>query len=68
MGCKGYGIDPEPGSHGVGRYEENYTRDANIVQAFAESIPFPDNNFIISSFAVFKTSSHNSCSGVIMFS
>ena len=45
MGCSVFGIDPDPGSHGVGRYDEDYIKDANIVQAFAESIPFPDHNF-----------------------
>jgi ubiquinone/menaquinone biosynthesis C-methylase UbiE len=43
---KVYGIDPQPGQHGVGREGSNYNiDDITIIQATAEKIPFEDNTF-----------------------
>jgi ubiquinone/menaquinone biosynthesis C-methylase UbiE len=45
-GCVAYGIDPEPGAHGVGRSGSNYTVEAGeIKKAFAENIPFDTSMF-----------------------
>jgi ubiquinone/menaquinone biosynthesis C-methylase UbiE len=44
--CESYGVDPDPGAHGVGRYN-NVNSQLNIIQAFSEKIPFPDNHFDI---------------------
>lgn len=42
-GNKPFGIDPEPGAHGVGRHGSNYAiENIEIKQAFAEQIPFED--------------------------
>lgn len=40
-GCAVFGIDPDPGAHGVGRTGSNYQVEAGeIKKAFAEDIPF----------------------------
>jgi ubiquinone/menaquinone biosynthesis C-methylase UbiE len=44
--CKVFGIDPQPGAHGVGRSGSGYTLPVeNIKQAYAESIPFDNQQF-----------------------
>jgi ubiquinone/menaquinone biosynthesis C-methylase UbiE len=46
MGCSVYGIDPDPGGHGVGREGSNFdVGSVNIKQAFAEKIPFETEMF-----------------------
>jgi ubiquinone/menaquinone biosynthesis C-methylase UbiE len=41
-----YGIDPNPGEHGVGRTGSGFhIADVNIIQASAENIPFDDKIF-----------------------
>jgi len=46
LGCKVYGIDPNPGGHGVGRDGSNFDVGlVNIKQAFAENIPFETEMF-----------------------
>jgi len=48
LNCQVYGIDPDPGGHGVGRTGSGYTVPVDhIKQAFAESIPFKSNRFDI---------------------
>jgi ubiquinone/menaquinone biosynthesis C-methylase UbiE len=43
--CNCRGIDPDPGAHGVGRYEENFFSGMDITKATAENIPFNDESF-----------------------
>jgi ubiquinone/menaquinone biosynthesis C-methylase UbiE len=43
--CESSGIDPEPRSHGVGRYVNTLVQNENILQGFAESLPFDDQTF-----------------------
>lgn len=43
--CKGIGIDPEPGAHGVGRYSDSKSDSPEIIQGNAENIPFDDQAF-----------------------
>ncbi len=43
--CKCHGIDPDPGSHGVGRFANGPLQSDNISQGSAESIPFDDATF-----------------------
>ncbi len=45
FGCNCFGIDPDPGSHGVGRYDSGSSTGLKIVQGFAETLPYPDNEF-----------------------
>ena len=46
LGCNAYGIDPDPGAHGVGRTGSNYSVDDVVIKkAFAENIPFEDEKF-----------------------
>lgn len=45
LNCQVTGIDPSPGSHGVGRFSENTTKDINIIQGNAEEIPFKNEEF-----------------------
>ncbi len=45
LGCQTIGIDPSPGAHGVGRYNESSKEGLNIIQGFSENLPFPDNEF-----------------------
>ncbi len=45
LGCKVKGIDPSPGSHGVGRFSTEMTAYPNIVKGSAEHIPFKDKEF-----------------------
>lgn len=45
-GCIVFGIDPEPGAHGVGRTGSNFHVEAGeIRKAFAENIPFESQMF-----------------------
>jgi ubiquinone/menaquinone biosynthesis C-methylase UbiE len=45
-GCEAYGIDPDPGAHGVGRTGSNFEVGAGeIKMAFAEAIPFDSSMF-----------------------
>lgn len=44
--CLVYGVDPDPGGHGVGRFLEKFPKaEVNIQQAFAEKLPFEDEFF-----------------------
>ena len=44
--CTVFGIDPEPGAHGVGRFEtERITHTLNIQQGYSEHLPFEDASF-----------------------
>lgn len=43
--CDCHGIDPEPGAHGVGRFNENSKSGLNIVQGFSEQLPYSDQSF-----------------------
>lgn len=45
LNCSCYGIDPEPGAHGVGRYLKDMVSVNNIQQGFAEKIPFENQVF-----------------------
>ncbi len=45
LGCEVKGIDPSPGSHGVGRFSTEKITSPNIVQGGAEEIPFTDKAF-----------------------
>lgn len=46
FGCKVFGIDPDPGAHGVGRTGSNFEVQAGeIKKAFAENIPFDNATF-----------------------
>ncbi len=46
MGCKVYGIDPDPRGHGVGRRESDFPVPIeNIVQGFSEQLPYKDKTF-----------------------
>ena len=45
LGCAVKGIDPSPGSHGVGRFSAEKITYPNIVQGSAEHIPFNDKEF-----------------------
>ncbi|MCB0538919.1 MAG: class I SAM-dependent methyltransferase [Bacteroidetes bacterium] len=43
--CEVVGIDPEPGAHGVGRYNGLKTENTEILQGFSENLPFEDEQF-----------------------
>lgn len=43
--CICYGVDADPGTHGVGRYNNNSCNDLNIVQGFAEDLPYNNKEF-----------------------
>jgi len=46
IGCTVFGIDPDPGGHGVGREGSNFNvGSVTIKQAFAEKIPFDSEMF-----------------------
>ena len=47
LGCDVKGIDPSPGSHGVGRFSTKKITSPNILQGSAEEIPFNDKEFDI---------------------
>jgi ubiquinone/menaquinone biosynthesis C-methylase UbiE len=41
-----YGVDPDPGAHGVGRDGSGFViKQVSVQQGFAEKLPFPDNMF-----------------------
>lgn len=42
--CDAFGIDPQPGGHGVGRYSE-LDKTLKIIQGVSEKIPFEDKTF-----------------------
>jgi ubiquinone/menaquinone biosynthesis C-methylase UbiE len=44
-GCKSYGIDPNPGGHGVGREGSGFQVNVDIKQGFAEKIDFNSQMF-----------------------
>src|SRR5579859_3761868 len=46
-GCDCYGVDPDPGSHGVGRYNHETVAGLRILKAEAEALPFEDAAFDI---------------------
>jgi ubiquinone/menaquinone biosynthesis C-methylase UbiE len=39
------GIDPDPGAHGVGRYNEGYIQPANVLKGFSENLPYDNKSF-----------------------
>ncbi len=43
--CECYGIDPDPGVHGVGRFLKDMVKEQKIVQGFAENLPYENRNF-----------------------
>jgi ubiquinone/menaquinone biosynthesis C-methylase UbiE len=43
--CICFGVDADPGAHGVGRYDNNNCSDLNIVQGFAEDLPYNNQEF-----------------------
>lgn len=45
LNCTCYGIDPDPGRHGVGRYKDDTSTDLIIVKGNAEKLPYTDNEF-----------------------
>ena len=45
LNCKVIGIDPSPGSHGVGRFTENKANEIKIIQGTAEDLPFKNEEF-----------------------
>ena len=45
LNCKSFGVDPEPGAHGVGRYSDNPTSGLSIKKGFAEKIDYNDEAF-----------------------
>jgi len=46
LSCDVFGIDPMPGSHGVGRFSENQLEATiTIEQGFSENLPYKDNFF-----------------------
>ena len=45
LGCDCYGIDPDPGGHGVGRYSANSTSGLRITKGESEKLPFEDSSF-----------------------
>ena len=45
--CEVFGIDPEPGAHGVGRYIDGVTEGLNIVEGFSENLPYANDDFDI---------------------
>ena len=45
--CSCYGIDPDPGGHGVGRFVKDMVKEQKIVQGFAESLPYENQSFDI---------------------
>ncbi|HOY33080.1 MAG TPA: class I SAM-dependent methyltransferase [Bacteroidales bacterium] len=40
-----FGIDPEPLTHGVDKFQDHTQKKLNIVRGIAEQIPFPDGSF-----------------------
>ena len=45
LGCNCYGIDPDPGEHGVGRYDAASVSGLKIIKGESEALPFEDNSF-----------------------
>ena len=45
LNCQVTGIDPSPGSHGVGRFAENKANEIQIIQGTAEDLPFKNEEF-----------------------
>ncbi|MDW8393780.1 MAG: class I SAM-dependent methyltransferase [Chitinophagales bacterium] len=43
--CRCFGIDPQPGAHGVGRYQKHFGVEGEIIKANSENLPFPDEHF-----------------------
>ena len=44
--CIAFGVDPDPGGHGVGRFLANFPKESiSIQQAFAEELPFESSSF-----------------------
>lgn len=43
--CDTYGVDPEPGAHGVGRNEGEFMNNLNISQGISENLLFPSDSF-----------------------
>ncbi len=42
LNCECYGIDPNPGSQGAGKYDTDFTSGMKIMKAEAEELPFED--------------------------
>lgn len=45
LGCDCHGIDPDPGEHGVGRYNTTSVSELKITKGESEALPFEDNSF-----------------------
>ena len=45
LDCISFGVDPEPGAHGVGRYSDNSTSGLSIKKGFGEKIDYEDQFF-----------------------
>ncbi|MES2620762.1 MAG: class I SAM-dependent methyltransferase [Bacteroidota bacterium] len=45
LGCDCFGIDPDPGGHGVGRYDAGSTSGLRITKGESEKLPFDDSSF-----------------------
>ena len=45
LDCICFGVDPEPGAHGVGRYSDNSTSGLSIKKGYAEKIDYDDETF-----------------------
>ena len=45
LDCISFGVDPDPGAHGVGRYSDNSTSGLSIKKGFAEKIDYDDGTF-----------------------
>ena len=43
--CSVYGIDPNPGDHGVGRYIKQLVEKVEIKKGMAENLPYENNSF-----------------------
>jgi ubiquinone/menaquinone biosynthesis C-methylase UbiE len=44
-GCEVFGIDPNPGGHGVGRVGSGFNVDAKVIEGYAEKIGFESKMF-----------------------
>jgi ubiquinone/menaquinone biosynthesis C-methylase UbiE len=43
--CKVFGIDPDPGAHGVGRFIKDLVSVSNIQKGYAENLPYINQSF-----------------------
>lgn len=45
LSCECVGVDPEPGVHGVGRFDNSFSAGLNIAKGLSEDLPFENNSF-----------------------